>query len=64
MAAVMRNRRFIIHVTAGRYVEKNLKIGRMKINLWFIGDGNGQTVISGDRSVAHDLITTFRTASF
>ncbi|GAB2223564.1 hypothetical protein Droror1_Dr00017705 [Drosera rotundifolia] len=64
MAPVMSNRRFIIHVTAGRYVEKNLKIGRKKTNLWLVGDGRGQTVISGDRSVAHDLITTFRTASF
>ncbi|GAB2265074.1 hypothetical protein Dimus_000141 [Dionaea muscipula] len=56
--------RFIIHVRTGRYVEKNLKVMRKKTNLWFIGDGKGQTVISGHRSVARDKITTFHTASF
>ncbi|KAF5184980.1 Pectinesterase/pectinesterase inhibitor [Thalictrum thalictroides] len=58
------NRRTIIYVKAGRYEENNLKVGRKKINLMFIGDGKGRTVISGGRSVLRDNITTFHTASF
>ncbi|GMJ10903.1 Pectin Methylesterase 34 [Hibiscus trionum] len=56
-------RRVIIYVRAGRYEEKNLKVGRKKINLMFIGDGKGKTVISGGKSV-FDNMTTFHTASF
>ncbi|GER46714.1 plant invertase/pectin methylesterase inhibitor [Striga asiatica] len=56
-------RRFIIHVRAGRYDEKILKVGRTKRNLMFIGDGKGKTVITGNKSVA-DNMTTFHTASF
>ncbi|KAK8587258.1 hypothetical protein V6N13_086252 [Hibiscus sabdariffa] len=56
-------RRVIIYVRAGRYEEKNLKVGRKKINLMFIGDGKGITVISGGKSV-FDNMTTFHTASF
>ncbi|XP_010550514.1 PREDICTED: probable pectinesterase/pectinesterase inhibitor 34 [Tarenaya hassleriana] len=56
-------RRTIIYVKAGRYEEKNLKVGRKKINLMFIGDGKGKTVISGGKSI-FDNITTFHTASF
>ncbi|PIA48975.1 hypothetical protein AQUCO_01300088v1 [Aquilegia coerulea] len=58
------NRRTIIYVKAGRYEENNLKIGRKKWNLMFIGDGKGRTVISGGKSVMRDNITTFHTASF
>ena len=47
----------------GRYEEKNLKVGRKKINLMFVGDGKGKTVISGGKSI-FDNITTFHTASF
>lgn len=57
------SRRTIIYVKAGRYEEKNLKVGRKKINLMFIGDGKGKTVISGGKSI-FDNITTFHTASF
>ncbi|KAI4340919.1 hypothetical protein MLD38_025711 [Melastoma candidum] len=57
------SRRIIIYVKAGRYEEKNLKVGRKKTNLMFIGDGKGKTVITGGKSVS-DKITTFRTASF
>lgn len=46
-----------------RYEEKNLKVGRKKINLMFVGDGKGKTVISGGQSI-FDNITTFHTASF
>ncbi|KAK6926002.1 Pectinesterase inhibitor domain, partial [Dillenia turbinata] len=57
------SRRTIIYVKAGRYEEENLKVGRKKTNLMFIGDGKGKTVISGGKSVS-DNMTTFHTASF
>ncbi|KAK7258753.1 hypothetical protein RIF29_24338 [Crotalaria pallida] len=57
------NRRFIIYVKAGRYEENNLKVGKKKTNLMFLGDGRGKTVITGRKSVA-DGMTTFHTASF
>lgn len=46
-----------------RYVEENLKVGRKKTNVMFIGDGKGKTIIAGGKSVA-DHLTTFHTASF
>lgn len=64
MAPEKSKQRFIIYVKAGRYVETNLKVSRKKTNLWIIGDGKGQTIISGHRSVGQNRITTFRTASF
>ncbi|ESW12995.1 hypothetical protein PHAVU_008G158900 [Phaseolus vulgaris] len=57
------SRRFIIYVRAGRYEENNLKVGRKKTNVMFIGDGKGKTVITGKRNVI-DGMTTFHTASF
>ncbi|XWS61322.1 hypothetical protein CRYUN_Cryun07bG0116400 [Craigia yunnanensis] len=56
-------RRVIIYVRARRYEENNLKVGRKKINLMFIGDGKGKTVITGGKSV-FDNMTTFHTAAF
>ncbi|KAK8583451.1 hypothetical protein V6N13_108813 [Hibiscus sabdariffa] len=56
-------RRIIIYVKAGRYEESNLKVGRKKTNLMFIGDGKSKTIISGGKSV-FDNITTFHTAAF
>ncbi|KAE8672358.1 Pectinesterase/pectinesterase inhibitor 3 [Hibiscus syriacus] len=56
-------RRIIIYVKEGRYEETNLKVGRNKINLMFIGDGKGKTVITGGKSI-FDNITTFHTAVF
>ncbi|KAE8727364.1 putative pectinesterase/pectinesterase inhibitor 34 [Hibiscus syriacus] len=56
-------RRIIIYVRAGRYEEDNLKVGRKKTNVMFIGDGKGQTVISGGKSASDDF-TTFHTAAF
>ncbi|KZV17191.1 putative pectinesterase/pectinesterase inhibitor 34-like [Dorcoceras hygrometricum] len=56
-------RRFIIYVRAGRYEEDVLKVGRRKMNLMFVGDGRGITVISGGRSVQQNM-TTFHTATF
>ncbi|KAK9103894.1 hypothetical protein Sjap_021148 [Stephania japonica] len=57
------DRRTIIYVKAGRYEENNLKVGRKKTNLMFIGDGKGKTIISGGKSV-FDNLTTFHTAAF
>uniref|UniRef100_A0A0V0IE39 Pectinesterase n=1 Tax=Solanum chacoense TaxID=4108 RepID=A0A0V0IE39_SOLCH len=57
------NHRTIIYVKAGRYEENNLKVGRKKMNVMFIGDGKGKTVITGGKSVSQHL-TTFHTASF
>nr|DAD17897.1 TPA_asm: hypothetical protein HUJ06_019360 [Nelumbo nucifera] len=57
------NRRTIIYVKAGRYEESNLKVGRKKTNLMFIGDGRGKTVITGGKNV-FEKYTTFHTASF
>ncbi|KAK1361160.1 Pectinesterase [Heracleum sosnowskyi] len=57
------NRRTIIHVKAGKYEEDNIKVGRKKMNVMFIGDGKGKTVITGGKSVS-DSVTTFHTASF
>lgn len=56
-------RRTIIYVRAGKYEEDNLKVGRKKTNVMFIGDGKGKTVITGGRNI-YDHITTFHTASF
>ncbi|CAG7892648.1 unnamed protein product [Brassica rapa] len=57
------SRRFVIYVKSGSYEEDNLKVGRKKTNLMFIGDGKGKTVITGGKSIADDL-TTFHTATF
>ncbi|XP_010537086.1 PREDICTED: probable pectinesterase/pectinesterase inhibitor 61 [Tarenaya hassleriana] len=57
------SRRIVIYVKAGRYEEENLKVGRKKTNVMFIGDGKGKTVITGGKSISDDL-TTFHTASF
>lgn len=46
-----------------RYEENNLKVGKKKTNLMFIGDGKGKTVITGKKNVV-DGMTTFHTASF
>ncbi|XP_023533011.1 probable pectinesterase/pectinesterase inhibitor 61 [Cucurbita pepo subsp. pepo] len=56
-------RRIVIYIKAGKYEEENLKVGRKKTNLMFVGDGKGITVISGGKSV-FDKVTTFRTATF
>ncbi|KAL1206665.1 putative pectinesterase/pectinesterase inhibitor 61 [Cardamine amara subsp. amara] len=57
------SRRFVIYVKSGRYEEDNLKVGRKKTNIMFIGDGKGKTVITGGKSIGDDL-TTFHTATF
>ncbi|KAM0939585.1 putative pectinesterase [Dioscorea sansibarensis] len=55
-------RRIVIYIKAGTYFE-NIKVGRKKTNIMFIGDGKGITTVSGSRSVAQ-LFTTFHTATF
>ncbi|KAK4786787.1 hypothetical protein SAY86_010620 [Trapa natans] len=57
------SRRIIIYVRAGKYEEDNLKVGRKKINLMFIGDGKEKTIISGGMSIFNNM-TTFHTATF
>ncbi|KAJ8435188.1 hypothetical protein Cgig2_028374 [Carnegiea gigantea] len=51
-------RRILILIKAGIYAENYLKVGRKKTNLWFLGEGVGRTVITGNKSVGHDNITT------
>ncbi|KAK8965813.1 Pectinesterase 2 [Platanthera guangdongensis] len=53
--------RFVIYIKAGGYFE-NVEVGKNKINLMFVGDGIGQTVIKASRNVV-DGWTTFRSAT-
>ncbi|KAG6508273.1 pectinesterase/pectinesterase inhibitor PPE8B-like [Zingiber officinale] len=55
-------RRYVIYVKKGAYKE-NVEINKKKWNLMIIGDGVGQTVISGDRSYIGGW-TTYRSATF
>ncbi|XP_078177088.1 putative pectinesterase/pectinesterase inhibitor 34 [Carex rostrata] len=55
------SRRVVIYIKEGQY-DENLKIGRKKTNIMFVGDGKGRTVIAGCRSVG-DNYTTFHTAT-
>lgn len=54
-------RRYVIYVKKGVYRE-NVEIKKGKWNLMLIGDGMGQTVISGNRSFV-DGWTTYRSAT-
>ncbi|WOL08510.1 hypothetical protein Cni_G17263 [Canna indica] len=55
-------RRYVIYVKKGVYME-NVEIKKKKWNLVLVGDGIGQTIISGNRSVV-DGWTTYRSATF
>ncbi|KAJ3686173.1 hypothetical protein LUZ61_015337 [Rhynchospora tenuis] len=55
------SRRTVIYIKEGQY-DENLKIGRKKTNIMFVGDGKGKTIIAGSRSV-EDNYTTFHTAT-
>lgn len=55
-------KRYIIHVKAGVYVE-NVDISKTKTNLMFIGDGKDRTIVTGRRNV-QDGSTTFKSATF
>ncbi|THU67558.1 hypothetical protein C4D60_Mb05t25920 [Musa balbisiana] len=55
-------RRYVIYVKKGVYKE-NVEVKKKKWNLMLVGDGMGQTVISGSRSYV-DGWTTYRSATF
>lgn len=55
------NRRYIIYVKKGVYRE-NIDMKRKKSNIMFVGDGIGQTVVTGNRNFMQGW-TTFRTAT-
>lgn len=55
------NGRFVIHIRAGTYQE-NVVIGSGVENVMLLGDGIGQTIITGSRSVGGGS-TTFRSAT-
>ncbi|PRQ42319.1 putative pectinesterase [Rosa chinensis] len=55
------SRRYIIYVKKGIYRE-NIDMKKKKTNIMFVGDGIGQTVVTGDRSFMQGW-TTFRTAT-
>ncbi|KAI9073261.1 hypothetical protein K1719_044783 [Acacia pycnantha] len=57
------SRRIVVYVKAGSYEEENLKVGKKKTNVMFVGDGKGKTIITGGRNYAEGT-TTFHTASF
>ncbi|XP_050380306.1 LOW QUALITY PROTEIN: putative pectinesterase/pectinesterase inhibitor 22 [Argentina anserina] len=54
------SRRYIIYVKKGLYRE-NIDM-KKKTNIMFVGDGIGQTVVTGDRNFMQEW-TTFRTAT-
>ncbi|GAB2239019.1 hypothetical protein Droror1_Dr00024932 [Drosera rotundifolia] len=56
------NRKYVIYVKKGVYNE-NIDMKRKKANIMMIGDGIGETVISGNRNFMQGW-TTFRTATF
>jgi len=51
----------VIYIKAGAYFE-NVEVVRKKINLMFIGDGIGKTVVKASRNVV-DGWTTFQSAT-
>ncbi|XWS64493.1 hypothetical protein CRYUN_Cryun05aG0008500 [Craigia yunnanensis] len=55
------NRRYIIYVKKGVYKE-NIDMKKKKTNIMLVGDGIGQTVVTGNRNFLQGL-TTFRTAT-
>ncbi|KAL6531380.1 putative pectinesterase/pectinesterase inhibitor 22 [Orobanche minor] len=55
------NRRYVIYVKKGVYVE-NIDMKKKKTNIMLMGDGIGQTVITGNRNFMQGW-TTFRTAT-
>ncbi|KAG2588360.1 hypothetical protein PVAP13_5NG220381 [Panicum virgatum] len=54
-------RRYVIYIKAGAYME-NVEVGKKHVNLMFVGDGIGKTVIKARRNVV-DGSTTFRSAT-
>jgi len=54
-------KRYVIYVKKGVYKE-NIDLKKKKTNIMLVGDGIGQTIITGDRNFMQGL-TTFRTAT-
>lgn len=54
-------KRHVIYIKAGAYME-NVEVGKKHVNLMFVGDGIGKTVIKASRNVV-DGYTTFRSAT-
>ncbi|ESQ49502.1 hypothetical protein EUTSA_v10020457mg [Eutrema salsugineum] len=54
-------KRYVIYVKKGLYKE-NIDLKKKKTNIMLVGDGIGQTIITGDRNFLQGL-TTFRTAT-
>nr|CAB3473000.1 unnamed protein product [Digitaria exilis] len=54
-------KRYVIYIKAGAYME-NVEVGKKHVNLMFVGDGIGNTVIKASRNVV-DGSTTFRSAT-
>ncbi|KAI3448550.1 hypothetical protein Pfo_005215 [Paulownia fortunei] len=55
------NRRYVIYVKKGVYKE-NIDMKKKKTNIMLVGDGIGQTIITGNRNFMQGW-TTFRTAT-
>ncbi|XP_066308834.1 pectinesterase-like [Miscanthus floridulus] len=54
-------KRYVIYIKAGAYME-NVEVGKKHVNLMFVGDGIGKTVIKASLNVV-DGYTTFRSAT-
>ncbi|GLT37981.1 hypothetical protein SLA2020_122600 [Shorea laevis] len=55
------SRRYVIHVKKGVYTE-NVDMKRKKTNIMLVGDGMGETIVTGKRNFMQGW-TTFRTAT-
>ncbi|CAH9092204.1 unnamed protein product [Cuscuta epithymum] len=54
--------RFVIWIKAGIYKEK-VRVSMKKLNVVFLGDGMGKTVITGSLNVGQPGMTTYQTAT-
>ncbi|XP_002990830.2 pectinesterase [Selaginella moellendorffii] len=54
--------RFVIYIKQGTYLE-TFEVPRNLLNLMFLGDGIGKTIITGNKSVQDPNITTFTSAT-
>ncbi|KNA09523.1 hypothetical protein SOVF_152850 [Spinacia oleracea] len=54
---------YLVYVSAGVY-EENVSIDKKKRYIMMIGDGINQTIITGNRSVADKVFSTFQSATF
>lgn len=55
--------RFVVYIREGVY-EEIVTVPKNLVNLTFVGDGIGQTVITGSNNVGSGLFNTLRTATF